>query len=343
MSPLTLCRVLVLALPLVSGLQSCGDPASAGMLRRLPPTPLGLKSVSLIVPPDNEMTVEKANLGKLLFHDTRLSSNGEMSCHTCHKHELGWSNGERFSTKVDGTENTRNSPTLYNVGYLEKLYWDGRADTLEGNIEAAWKGHMGGDPEGMANRLMEVPAYAEHFQKAFGAPATGQRIVQALATFVRTLRSGNSPYDRYKAGDVTAISEDAKKGEKLFLGKAACLTCHVPPLFTDGIFHNTGRGTDKENPDIGRGKYDEKLMSAFKTPGLRSVAKSAPYFHDGSAATLEEAVTFMAGGGLENEHRDPLLEDRKLTEEEIGHLVAFLQSLTSEEDYTPPYVPQEGE
>lgn len=343
-------------------LAGCGGEASAesGTITELPPVPVGLDApgLELIVPPDNPLTAAKADLGKKLFFDARLSWNGKVSCSTCHLHEKGWSNGERFSVKANGKRNSRNSPTLYNVGYHTMLYWDGRAPTLEKNILAAWKGHMlaapegqkGSTPEAKAEELGAIAGYEQAFRKAFDAAPSGEAIVKALASYVRILRSGNSPWDRYEHGDKSAVSQDAIDGHAIFMGKGGCVACHTPPLYTDRIFHNVGIGMDAENPDLGRYnaiKSDpsideatkERMKGAFKTPTLRSVTKSGPYFHDGSAATLEEAVRTMAGGGKDNPHKDPLLADRKLTDEEIGKLLAFLRALESPEPFVPPKLP----
>ena len=282
----------------------------------------------------------KVALGKKLFFDERLSSDGSMSCRSCHKHELGWTDGQRFSRKVNGELNTRNSPSLYNVGYQPYFYWDGRAPTLEKNVEAAWKGHMGGDPEAMAKKLAEIPAYESEFEKAFdGKGPSGDRMVEALAHFVRSLQAGGTAFDEYMKGDKSAISEDAQKGFLLFVGKAGCATCHTPHLYTNFNFHNVGIGSQDEEPDVGRGKIDEKKIGAFKVPSLRAIELTAPYFHNGSVGELREAVELMASGGIDNPHKDPLILDRTLDEAEIDQLVAFLKSLTPRHEFEEPKLP----
>lgn len=304
--------------------------------------PLGLEVFSLVEPANNPLTQAKADLGKILFFDTRLSSNNQVSCQTCHQHDKGWTDGIAFSTKVGGAVNTRNSPSLYNVGYQDRYYWDGRAPSMEANVTAAWNGHMGGDGEGMSATLGEIPEYAAKFEEAFGEAPTGENIVMALTSFVRTLRSGNSAWDRHAAGEAGAVSEDVIKGNDIFVNKAACAGCHVAPLYTDRIFHNVGVGITGDNPDIGRGKegLDPTKPYAFKTPTLRSVTKTAPYFHDASIDNLEEAVRFMvAGGGENNPNRDELLKPVDLIEEEIQQLIAFIRSLESTESFTAPTIP----
>ncbi|MEY3160314.1 MAG: hypothetical protein RIT25_305 [Planctomycetota bacterium] len=328
---------------------SCGGSEATSPLE----APLGLKGkIELVTNAENPLTEAKAELGKVLFFDKRLSGTGQMSCNTCHLHEHGWTDGKQFSPKDDGSLNFRNTPTMYNVGYLEKLYWDGRANVLEKNVEAAWKAQMivKGTPEEQDAKIVQiseglnaVPAYAKMFQDAFQAKASKDNVVQALASFLRTLQSGNSAYDRWQAGDRTAVNNDIIEGHELFTGKAGCNNCHILPLFTNRGFHNVGIGMAKENPDIGAGKptNDPSKRGAFKTPGLRSVSKTAPYFHDGSVATLEEAIALMAGGGLDvpGNTKDVLLVDRKLTKDEIGKIAAFLRSLDSTEPFVAPKVP----
>ena len=309
---------------------SCGGEATAALSLDVPK---GLEGLALVVPADNALTAAKALLGSRLFFDQRLSRDGSMACQSCHQHAYGWTDGQRFSTKVNGQQNTRNSPSLYNVGYQPHYYWDGRAATLEANVAAAWKGHMGGDPDAVAQKLQSVTGYVSEFAAVFGEPGvSGDKIVAALSSFVRSLRSGNSAYDR---GELSAA---AQRGQTLF--NQRCQMCHLPPLFTDHMFHNVGVG---EQPDPGRGKIDPELAGAFKTPSLRSAAKTGPYFHDGSAATLREAVAVMARGGIENEGLAPvLLSVRSLpavSEADIDDLVAFVESLTSVEAFPTPAVP----
>jgi cytochrome c peroxidase len=310
----------------------------------VPPPQTEPKILGLTDPPasaENPSTPEKIALGKQLFFDKRLSADGSASCETCHLHEKGWTDGLAFSPKVGGEKNTRHTPTLYNVAYLTAWYWDGRAPTLEKQIAAAWKGQMGADPVKVAEAIAAIPGYAEQFQKVFGAAPSADNIPMALAAYVRTLRSGGSPWDRYEAGDKSAVSADAVEGYKIFAGKGQCAVCHAPPLYTDMRFHNIGLEAGKEKPDPGRGKIsnDAKENGAFKTPTLRSVAKSAPYFHDGSAATLLDAVKFMAAGGKEDPNRDPLLRPANLSDDEIEKVVAFLEALTSDEPLEKPTLP----
>ncbi len=304
--------------------------------------PNGMDVVDLngLVKPDSPAG-HRMELGKWLFFDPRLSKSGKTSCSTCHLPDMAWTDGKQLSTKDDGTVNKRHSPTLVNVGYCDKLYWDGRANSLEANVVAAWKGQMSADPLAVSSVLDKIPAYAEKFRAAFQTNANEENIGKALAAFVSRIKGEKSAYDRYLAGDQNALTQDQKAGNDLFMGKAGCAVCHIPPLFTDKSFHNTGIGMDKENPDLGRGAHvkDPKLNGYFKTPSLRDVAKTGPYFHDGSIATLEEAVKFMASGGRDNPTKSPQLLDRKLSDGEIKAIAAFLTALTSETKFTPPTLP----
>jgi cytochrome c peroxidase len=303
--------------------------------------PVGLPEIP--VPADNPLTADKIELGKKLFFDKRLSKDGSASCETCHVPEKGWTDGLKFSTKVGGDVNTRHTPTLYNVAYYPNLYWDGRAAGLEKQILAAWKAQMGADPDAIAKKLAEIPVYKKAFEQCMGGPPTSDTVVKAIACFVRTILSGDSPWDRFEHGDEKAISKDAAAGFEVFKETANCTLCHAPPYIADTLFHNVGIGFDTEKPDLGRGKIvadqaakenrpltpdEEKLKGAFKTPGLRSITEHPPYFHDGRAATLEEAVDLMLKGGIPNPNLDVNLKPKTLTAEQRAQLIAFLKSLT---------------
>lgn len=299
--------------------------------------PLGLEGAQLDLAEGNELTAAKAALGKKLFFDPRLSASGKMGCVNCHHTDKAFTDGIALSIKDNGKQNSRNSPTMYNVGYFPELYWDGRKVGLESNVLAAWTGQLGGVPADVAETLNGIEAYKAEFQAAFKADASETTIVNALTSFLRTLRSGNSLYDQKK------LSDDAKAGLELFSSKAGCATCHVPPLFSDKTYHNIGIGLDAENPDLGRANAtkDPANNGQFKTPTLRDVSKTAPYFHDGSVATLKEAVKLMASGGLEHKFaKDGLLIDRQLSDQEIDQLVAFLESLDNGVKFVEPVLPK---
>jgi cytochrome c peroxidase len=276
-----------------------------------------------------------------------------MSCETCHVPEKGWTDGLALSPKFDGSANTRHAPTLYGAGFYPDLYWDGRAKGLEAQILAAWKGQMGADPDTIAKDVGAIAGYKAAFEKEMGGAPTGDSIVKALATFVRTIQAGDTPYDRMDAK--TREKSDAGKGFKVFSEVASCTNCHLPPLFSDTLFHNVGVGYDKEKPDLGRGATlqaaaqrasrsltpeEEKLMGAFKTPSLRGAVRHPPYFHDGHAKTLDEAVDYILKGGTKNEKLDEKLQPKTLTAEQRKQLMAFLTSLAPDnKPYKRPSLP----
>lgn len=329
----------VLFLPLLAG---CGsDPAQASSMSIA--APLGLEKLELVKPlVANPLTAEKAQLGKMLFFDPRLSGSGKMGCVNCHYPDKAFTDGIAHSVKDNGKKNGRNAPTMYNVGYYPDLYWDGRKQGLEANVLAAWTGQLDGKPQEVAEKLNENATYKRLFEGAFGKEASEETVVQALSAFLRALRSGDSAYDKAKAGDDGAMSADAKAGEQLFTSKG-CATCHTPPLFSDRLYHNVGIGMAAEAPDLGRANHTKQDADngRFKTPTLRDVAKTAPYFHDGSVATLEEAVRLMAGGGIDNPNKDPLLTMKhELSDDEVRQLVAFLESLSGTTPFAAPKLPE---
>ncbi|MCG6897177.1 MAG: c-type cytochrome [Thiocapsa sp.] len=305
---------------------------AAGRLSALPP---------MTHPEDNPATSAKIALGKQLFVDPRLSGSGKTACQGCHYRHLGWADGRVASAKDNGELNTRHTPSLYNVGYQTAWYWDGRATTLEGQVLAAWKAQINADPEQATATIQAIPEYAAQFEAVFGGPATPETIVKALAAYLRTKNSDNTPWDRYEMGNPSAVTPDAIAGHALFVGKAGCAACHAPPYYGNSTFYNVGLEHGKENPDPGRFNVtkDEADRGAFKTPSLRSVALSAPYFHDGSRATLDQAVRYMASGGNPDPRKSELLVDRELNDIEIFQIVAFLRSLTSDETWDMPEIP----
>lgn len=294
----------------------------------LPALPAGLPAVT--APEDNPTTPEKAELGWKLFYDKRLSKDGSMACAQCHHLDKAFTTGNALDAKVGGALNVRNAPTMLNLGYHSTWYWDGRMPTLEACSNAAWKGQLGADPAAAAAALNAVPVYKAMFVRAFGEPATATNVPKALAAWFRTLNTGNSPWDKAQAGDKKALSAQALEGQKLFTSKG-CVGCHVPPLFTDFDFHAVGLGTDPGRKDATKADAD---AGKFKTPSLRNVALTAPYFHDGSAKTLDEAIAFMAKGGNPTPNASPKLKAQKLSAKEAAALKAFLEALTGEATYT---------
>ena len=309
-----------------------------------------------VIPADNPQTPEKVALGNQLYFDARLSADGTRSCYSCHLVDNGLTDGKPVAEGALGRVLTRSSPTLWNIAYHTQFYWDGRSGSLEAQARAAWTGgNMGADADAVVAELNAIAGYAEQFQAVFGGPATPDNVVQAIAAFEReAFYCGDTAYDDWRRGDASGMSEAAMRGAELFTAGAGCATCHSGVLFTDMKYHNVGIGMDADEPDLGRGRVteeavcstteDEPCQGAFKTPTLRDISKSAPYFHDGSVATLEEAVRLMATGGLPNPYLDTdELMDRQLSDEQIADLVAFLGTLDCNSGlliFEPPTLPQ---
>jgi cytochrome c peroxidase len=328
----------------IGGLLCAAAVLLAAELLKIDP-PLGLPPIR--VPRDNPLTVEKVELGKQLYFDPRLSRDNTISCASCHDPEKGWSNGERFATGVRGQVGGRSAPTVVNSGYMRLQFWDGRAIEVEGQALGPIQNPIEMDMtlEEVVARLNKIDGYREQFQKVFGTDVTAEGIAKAIGAFERTIVSGNTPYDRFKAGQADALSEAAQRGMKLFFGKAHCSACHSGPLFTDGSFHNIGVGMDAPEPDVGRQAVSGLLgdRGAFKTPSLRDIARTAPYMHDGSLPTLEAVVDYYNKGGIANPQLDEEIFPLNLTDQEKTDLVIFLKEGLSSPEYPvvkPPKLPE---
>ena len=334
------------------------------------PPPLGLPP--LPVQASNPLTPEKVDLGRRLFMDRRLSHNNTMSCAMCHVPEQGFTSNELGAAiGIQGRSLRRNAPSLFNVGHQFSFFHDGREPHLE---EQVWgpllaRVEMGMPSMGyVTEKVRQLPEYRGLFEAAFGGPVTSERIGQALASYQRTLVSGNSRFDRWRyGGDATALDAREQRGFGIFTGKGRCAACHrvgeTSALFTDHRFHNTGIGWERamhperaryrvqlapgsfvevdgrllrafEPPQADTGRYEVtgalRDRWAYKTPMLRNVALTAPYMHDGSLATLEDVVAFYDRGGIDNENRSPLIAPLGLDAEEQAALVAFLKTLTGD-------------
>ena len=306
--------------------------------------PRGLPEVK--APADNPQAAEKIELGRQLFFDPRLSIDNTVSCASCHDPKKGWSNNEANAAGVGGQRGGRNAPTVINSAYARFQFWDGRAGTLEDQAlgPIANPIEMNLPIDKMVEKVNAIEGYRTQFQKVFGSDVTAPNVAKAIAAFERTVLSGDAPYDRFKAGDKTALSEKGQRGMRLFFGKANCSSCHAGPSFTDNAFHNIGVGMDKAEPDQGRFAISKIVgdTGAFKTPTLRDIAKTAPYMHDRSHATLEEVVNYYDRGGHANPYLDEELYALRLTPEDKECLVEFLRvGLTSAKypDSEPPKLP----
>jgi len=270
----------------------------------------------------------------MLFFDPRLSGSQWISCASCHNPALGWSDGLPTAIGVGMKKLPRRTPTILNVAYNTVFMWDGRAASLEDQAVGPIKNkdEMDQDMEILVERLVVIPGYAAAFERAYpGEGITEKTIAKALASFERTVVSAESPFDRWRAGNEKAVEESAKRGFKLFTGKAKCDVCHEGANFTDNGFHNIGLKTPKGmSEDVGR--YAQRKVKinkgAFKTSTLRDVELTAPYMHNGIYQTLEEVVDHYDRGGDVKDNLDPNMEPLNLTSQEKQDLLAFLRSLT---------------
>jgi cytochrome c peroxidase len=302
----------------------CKHPAEATAHASSPP-----KTLAAFRPPAIEQSPDKVDLGRLLFFDQRLSGDHTMSCATCHDPAKGFADGLKTAKGKNGKTLARNSPSVINIDARAPFFWDGRAATAEeqalgpvGNPD-----EMGKDVGELVSELAEAPEYVARFKRAYSdGKITGERIGAAIAAFERTLVSANAPIDRFLAGDKTAMSEQAAFGMQLFIGKAECVKCHEGPHLTDAGFHNIGVA----GQDIGRYKILPLpiLKGAFKTPSLRDVELTPPYFHDGSAVTLRDVVAHYNRGGDTKDNLDPDIRPLSLSDREQDALVAFMKALT---------------
>ena len=290
-------------------------------------------------PKGNKPTKERVELGKVLFFDPRIGGDGNMSCATCHNPLLGWSDAlptaKGFKSQVLG----RATPVVTNTAFNSLQMWDGRKKSLEdqaiGPMEASVE--MQTDFTQLLNLINHTDAYKEAFEAAYpGEGITKDTIAKAIASFERTIISNNSPFDQWVKGDKNALTKQEVEGFKLFVNpdKGNCAACHNGPNFTDDGFHNIGLPSwGVENPDVGR--YAErplKLMKgAFKTPTIRDITLSAPYFHDGSASTLEQVMDHYIAGGTVKTNLSPSMKPLDLNDAEKAAIIAFMKKLT-----TPP-------
>jgi cytochrome c peroxidase len=305
-----------------------------------PKLPLGLQASAAFVPDDNPPTPEKIALGKQFFWDKRWSKSGTVACVSCHQPTHGWSDVQTFSTNFEGKLTPRRPPTIVNRLFSDRQLWTGLRATLEDQA----KNDSNRTDEVIVAKLGAIPAYQEQHRKVFGRPLDPDGVAKAIAAYVRTIVSGNAPYDRFVAGDKSAMSASAQRGLALFEGKALCSRCHAGFNFSDENYRNIGVGMDKEKPDLGRfvvSKVEED-KGAFKTPTLRDIAKRAPYMHDGSEKTLADVVAYYNRGGTKNPWQSSEVRPLGLSAAEQADLVEFLNALTGEIDPEvgrPPQLP----
>ena len=310
-------------------------------------TPLGLPKVP--IPPENPPTAATIALGRKLFYDRRLSKDSSVACSSCHDPRACFTDGHAVSSGVGGSKGFRNAPTVLNAAYLPFQFWDGRAISLEQQAASPIENpvEMNQSHTVAVRQLKADPSYGSMFQAAFGSSdITIGGVEKAVASFERTLLSGNSPFDRYEfGGDKKALSAAQVRGLAVFLApnRGNCAVCHTltqkSALFTDGKFHNTGEGVNDAGDFSDVGRYHETKVAtdtgAFLTPTLRNIAQTSPYMHDGRLKTLKDVVDFYAGQGNSNPYLDKEMKSIHLSGQDRADLVEFLQSLTGD---MPPNV-----
>lgn len=323
----------------------------------IPKAPFGLSPVAASIPSDNPMTRAKVELGRLLYFDTRLSRDETISCASCHGPAEGFADADQFSIGIEGKTGNRQAPTVMNRVFGKIQFWDGRAPTLEAQSLGPIQNpvEMGFTVSGAIERLKGIPGYKLFFEKVFGE-VNDENLAKAIATYERTVLTGGSPNDYYTKAErflkmtpdvidsldpdekanveksiadykAHPMSEAALRGRALYFGKAECSLCHVGENLTDEAFYNIGVGMEKKDYDVGRyavTKKDED-RGAFKTPGLRNIAATAPYMHDGTQKTLMEVVDHYDKGGTPNPYQSKRIKKLNLSKQEKEDLVTFMK------------------
>lgn len=310
-------RTALLAVTLVA---ACAAPVTVPS--HFPPLP---------TPADNEPTAARIDLGRKLFHDARLSRTRDVSCATCHLQANAFADPRAVSIGVEGRAGTRNAPPLANLAWNTTFFWDGRAKTLEEQALGPITNPLEMDmtvPE-LVERVAADPEYVRMSKNAYGRTPDSDVVAKALASFMRSLVSGSSRYDRHLRGDTSALTPAEKRGAAIALGeRGECFHCHVGFNLTNNTFANNG----VDSSDLGReavtGRADDR--GKFKVPTLRNVGVTAPYMHDGSIPTLRAVVDHYAKGGAGHPNTDPVIRPLELSEQERADIVAFLDALTDE-------------
>ena len=287
---------------------------------------------SIPFPADNLYSAEKAQLGKMLFFDQRLSKNFNMTCATCHNPSLGWEDGVPGAFGGQGKFLDRHSPTILNMAWGDSFFWDGRSATLEEQIKGPVESpnEMNISMEEVVQRLGNVQAYRDMFQRVFpGSGISSDGVMKAIATYERTLVSGTAPFDRWVTGDDLAISESAKRGFEFFNNGAGCSNCHSGWNFSDNKFYDIGLASAEKKKKKITGNI--KDQQAFKTPGLRNIQQRAPYMHDGSMTTLDQVIVHYIAGGTPRPSRSDKIKVRPMTAQQMQDLRRFLESLTGDD------------
>ena len=268
-------------------------------------------------------------LGKILFFDTRLSGSGKISCATCHQPELNWTDGKEKSIGHEGAVNKRNSPTIQNSWFYNRLFWDGRARDLQDQAFAPINSEteMHNEMHEVMRKLSKIKRYHDLFKKAFGDEDIDPfSMTEAIATFEKTIVSSKSKLDDFLSGNKKALSNSELRGLHLFRTKARCMNCHNGPLFSDNQFHNSGfSGTDEGYYKV---SHKEEDIGKFKTPSLRDVMKTGPWMHDGTQKDMPSILEFI-NKAEKSTNLDKLVKPLGLTSNEKADLLAFLHAISS--------------
>ena len=312
-------------------------------------------------PANNQFSADKEKLGKTLFFDPRLSVSGQIACASCHDPELGWGDGKRVAYGHDRQTGKRNAMTLINVAFYNKLFWDGRANSLEHQSGFPITDHieMNMPLPQMVKNVKSIKGYEELFFKAYGTKEVNlERIQKAISTFERSIISTGSRFDSFVRGNSKALKDDEIQGMHIFRTKARCINCHNSPLFSDNLFHNDGQtllGSKME--DLGQYYVTKKLedIGKFRTPSLRETNITGPWMHHGNFPSLKDVIEFYNLGNpiaiqrnavipdsiMNNAKKSPLLQKLNLTLTEQQNLEAFLRSISTRvSKINPPVLPK---
>ncbi len=329
-------RIVFLLSLLVSILSACKkdspvvEEVEEGKLVITLTVPLGFPYPT--IPSDNEPTQYRIDLGRRLFVDPILSRDSTISCSSCHKDNLHFTDGLPTSLGIDGLFGTRNAPSLLNVAYQPSLLWDGGVPNLEQQVLAPIEAHneMDFDINKVVERLNRNASYVAEFEKAYNQGPSVFALTRAIANYERTLFSGKSKFDDYQyANNSAAFSASELNGYTLFFGeKGECFHCHGEYNFTDNSFKNNGLYLNYVDSGRARITTLSKDVGKFKVPSLRNIAYTAPYMHDGSLSTLEEVVEHYNSGGQPHVNRSGLIKPLNLTPQEKIDLVNFLKALS---------------
>jgi len=308
----------------------------------------GIQWTELAVLPESPIEKQKDSLkhiielGKALFFDERLSGSGKISCATCHQPELNWTDGKEKSLGHEGAVNKRNSPTIQNSWFYNRLFWDGRSRDLQDQAFAPLnsEAEMHSEMPDIMRKLRRIKGYKELFKKAFGDQEIDPfAMTEAIATFEKTIISRKNKLDEFLEGNKKALNNSEIRGLHLFRTKARCMNCHNGPLFSDNQFHNNGFSAGDEGHY--KVSHNEEDKGKLKTPSLRDVARTGPWMHNGQFKNLEQIISRYSIAKFPPGEASPLIQQLALTNKEQKDLVAFLKAISAPPlQFTKPVLPE---